>query len=163
MLQRFLLSGFSLILLVLVGCGSDLVGASPPAPSTIEHPPSPTFFIVKTVVGKGLGTRGPLSIEGDCVRVNGKALAWKPMLEVKIMGDALRVRRILNGQVSVLHVNDEVEVLGGCTYKGEGVESRCVTPSVEEAGAVTGCDTGPYFLVDNIKKILTPTPIPPSP
>ncbi len=149
------LSGLLIAVLLLAGCRG---GKGAPTP-----PPTPTLFVVKTVIGEGRSIEGSLSIEGDCVRVKGQALAWKPMLDVKIMGDTLRVTRKWNGQEFLLRAKDNVLVMGECIYKGEGSESRCVTPSVEEVNAVTGCETGPYFVTANIRKIETPTPIPPSP
>lgn len=153
-----------IIMLILAGCRGLQGSPTHTAPTIGPAPsPTPTIFVVATVIGEGRGVSGPLIIEGDCVRVNGQALAWKPDLKVEIADDSLRLLRTWNGQVVVFHAGDMVEALGGCTYKGEGVEAACVTPSVEEAQAKTGCATGPYFVTDNIKKIATPAPPPPSP
>lgn len=146
--RNAMMTSLLLMLFSLVGC---------------QKPATPTsgIQVVKTVVGEGRDIEGALSIEGDCVRVNGQALAWEPMLDVQISGDTLRVTRKWNGQTFLLQNGDQVYVMGECIIKTEG--GPCVTPSVEEVNAVTGCKSGPYFTVGNLRKIETPTPIPPSP
>jgi len=133
----------------------SLVGCQQPAT------PTPAIHVVKTVIGEGRDIEGALSIEGDCVRVNGQALAWEPMLHVQISGDTLRVTRKWNGQTFLLQEGDQVDAMGECIIKAEG--GPCITPSLEEAEAVTGCKSGPYFTVGNLRKIETPTPVPSSP
>ncbi|HFQ95814.1 MAG TPA: hypothetical protein ENK30_04505, partial [Anaerolineae bacterium] len=143
--RLFLLGVLSILLGVMVtGCQRQ---ATIPMPATPTPRPTPTKFVVKTVIGEGRGIRGTLVIQGSCVRVNGEALAWKPQLDVEMMGDSLRVFRKWNGQVSIFHAGDEVEVMGSCIYKGEGPNAKCVTPSVEESLAQTECKSGPYFVV----------------
>jgi len=148
--RNVMVASLLLMLISLVGCQQPVT-------------PTPGIQVVKTVIGEGRGIRGALVIQEKCVRVNGEALSWKPQLDVEVTGDTLRILRKWNGQVSVLHAGDEVEVMGSCIYKGEGPDAKCVTPSVAETSAQTGCKTGPYFVVDNIRKITTPTPVPPSP
>jgi hypothetical protein len=162
MFRYAIVSVLFLIALSSTGCGAQNNEFTPISP-TIEPAasPTPTIFVVRTVVGVGREIRGPLIIEGNCVRVNGEALAWKPVLSVTIDGDMLRVHRKWNGQVSVLHAGDMVRVYGSCILKQEG--EPCGTPSMAEENAVTGCDVGPYFVVGNIRKMITPTPPPLSP
>ncbi len=148
-----------LLLLLLAGCHRPGTPAVTPKGPTATH--TPVIQIEKTEVGVGREIRGPLLIVDDCARVAGEALAWDSMIEASIDGDALRVLRKWNGQVSVFHAGEWVRVDGSCIFKKEG--EPCGTPSVEEAGAVTGCDAGPYFVVDNIRPVATPAPVPPSP
>ncbi len=159
MLSRNAILSNLLLLLFLAGCQRSKTPAITPKGPIAT--PTPVIQVVKTEVGVGREIRGPLLIEDDCARVAGEALAWDPMIKASIDGEALRVLRKWNGQVSVFHAGELVRVDGSCIIKKEG--EPCGTPSMEEAGAVTGCDAGPYFVAGNIRPVFTPAPVPPSP
>lgn len=140
-------------LLLLAGCQHGQ--ANGPTPE-----PTPTIWVIKTVVGVGRDLQGSLLIDGDCVRVDGEALAWSPQIKARVEGKMLHIQK-WNGEVIALQEGDDVLALGGCQFK-EGF-TACVTPSMEEEGAQSACEIGPYFVVGNIRQVIAPTPPLPSP
>jgi len=144
-------------LLLLAGCQR---GQANVPTSTFAPEPTPTIWVIKTVVGVGRDLQGPLLIDGDCVRVNGEALAWSLRIKATVEGKRLHIQK-WNGEVMALQEGDDVLALGGCEFK-EGF-TACVTPSMKEKGAQSACEIGPYFVVGNIRQVIAPTPPLPSP
>ncbi len=144
-----LLSASLLLVLFLAGCQS----------SFISNPTSAPKIVVKTVIGEGRSLEGALSINGDCVRVQGQALAWLRTTNARVQGDVFRFQNP-NGEIVLLHEGDWVRLYGGCEIREAGV---CVTPTLEEAQAVSSCDDGPYFITYRIRPLTPPLTPPPSP
>lgn len=145
------LVGLILAILLMAGCQQIETSA-----------PTPTLYVVKTVIGQGRDVEGPLSIRKKCVRVNGQGLAWSRYAQGEVKNGVFRFQNG-NGQVLILHDGDKVKVWGHCEILGPMGGQICVTPELKAAEATPSCRTGPYFIVDRIQPITTPTPIPPSP
>jgi hypothetical protein len=66
----------------------------------------------------------------------------------------------LDGEIVILHEGDWVNLYSGCEIREAGI---CVTPTLEEAEAVSPCAKGPYFITYRIRPLTPPSTPPPSP
>lgn len=157
---------FSLVLgmalLLLAGCVSPTPDASPPANTPFPSSPTPTLIIARTTIGMGRSLKGPLTIEGTCVRIQGTSLAWPRTQNVHVDGETFRFKN-RQGEVLLLHAGDIVQVDGSCIIRDPERSMDCATPTLEEAQATSTCETGPYFIIERIRKVIPTLSPPPSP
>ena len=110
-----------------------------------------------TVTGSVRVLEGTLHLRGSCVRVDGQGLAWSRYVHGQVQDGVFRFQNG-NGQVLIFHDGDQVKVWGLCKLAGPHGVQICLTPTLQEAEATPSCQKGPYFLVNQMQPIHTPTP-----
>ena len=129
------------MLLGLYGC-AEVIDTSPKRDWTFT-PSAVTTRLTALIVGR-------LSLQGNCLRVNGHLLAWPAEITVSIEGVTVKVEDGLSKDEAVWQIGQDVQLGGG------EVQPQYLTEAVRRR-VPANCG-GPYWLVGDIVVPRTPSP-----
>jgi len=118
----------------------------------LDTSPKPNLTLTPQVVTTRLTALliGRLSLQDNCLRVNGHLLVWPPEFTVSIESETVKVQDGFSADKAIWQIGQEVQLGGG------EVQYQYLTAAVQQR-VPTDCK-GPYWLVGDIAVPRTPSP-----